>query len=282
MKFLSDAWKAAVVALIVAAIVFLASPTKDSGSALLNAGVGFVVVICLYGAFRGAPVAARWLAKSTVRFFVYGLRVWGGSARAAAGDDTLWDWLTDQVFVIQHRYAFSVGCIAFDRDASGRVRCLMVRGQFPGFGEEQVVLWPGGRVRGALEDFESEVRQIVQRETGCSVQLIAVSKGLEAAFSEKVYTFDPHTNQSSLENDLLGPPVLLMRQNRAQSHDVPGHVDILFLGKLQENQQVSDRGMWLYPDQMSDYPDKQLWPDTRTCVKRAAQIYNGLTPERTG
>ena len=206
------------------------------------------------------PRPLRWIAKTFIKFIIGGLKAWAESERASVGTDTVWDWLTDQVFVVQRRYAFSVGCIAFSPD-KGRLRLLMVERPFEGFGDDKVLLWPGGRVKGADKDFESEVRRIVKDETGCNVTLLAVSQRSFAVFSEDVDTYNPRTEQNDIPNSLLHPPIMVMQQNRLQSHDVPGHIDLLYLGYAEPHQKTMGRGKWVGLDALDDYPDRNLWPD---------------------
>ncbi len=160
----------ALAALITAFIIWLVWPTSGASERVLQAVVGVIVVAILAAIWalcrKFKPRPLRWIAKTFIKFIIGGLKAWAESERASVGTDTVWDWLTDQVFVVQRRYAFSVGCIAFSPD-KGRLRLLMVERPFEGFGDDKVLLWPGGRVKGSDKDFESEVRRIVKDETGC-------------------------------------------------------------------------------------------------------------------
>jgi hypothetical protein len=273
VTFLKDHVKEAALVILVTVCTYLFVPSPSTLHDLLDAAIALAVILILIFARHWAPRAVRWIAKTCVRNFIYGLYAWGASAAAQAGDDTIWEWLTDQIFVVQRRYAFSVSCIAFRQDSGPPQACLMVQRTFSHFGEEPVLLWPGGRVRGAKEDFESEVRGIVYEETGCAVTLIAAATNHGSAFSEKVYTYNPQTGAPDLENYLLQPPIMVMKQSREQSHEVPGHIDLIFLAQVDANQQPRKRGVWLEISGMDNVAERRLWPDTRKCIREAAELY---------
>jgi hypothetical protein len=257
-------------ALLVAVAAFVIAGGTPSKEALVAAAIAFGVAAVLFVLAKYGLRLVRLAASLPIRIAVFGLKSWGELSRGKRAKDTLWDWFIDQLLVVQHRYAFSVGCIAF---AEGDPkRCLMIRRKFQGFGDEDVVLWPGGRLRGTLEDFATEVRRLVQRETGCTVTLIGAA-GIGSTFAEKLNTWNPESRHADIENDLLAPPILVMQQNRRQSHEVPGHIDLLYLGTVGVDERVSNRGMWLDLRSLSQYAQAQLWPDTRKCVERAAACY---------
>ena len=255
--------------LVVAVVVLFIAGGPSSSDALITAAVAFVIAGLLFVLAKYGARLARYLASLPIMAIVFGLRAWGESNRSKRGKDTLWDWFIDQLLVVQHRYAFSVGCIAFAKD--NPKRCLMIRREFEGF-DEPVILWPGGRLRATLEDFATEVRGIVQRETLCHVDLLSASS-LGGSFARKIVTWNPQSGNADLENDLLAPPILVMQQNRRQSHDIPGHIDLLFLATVEPGLQTGKRGIWLDLDDMGSYSLRQLWPDTRECLKQASERY---------
>ena len=255
--------------LVVAVVVLFVAGGPSSSDALITAAVAFVIAGLLFVLAKYGARLARYLASLPIRAIVFGLRAWGENNRSKRGKDTLWDWFIDQLLVVQHRYAFSVGCIAFVKD--NPKRCLMISREFEGF-EEQVILWPGGRLRGTLEDFATEVRGIVQRETLCHVDLLSATS-LDGSFAKKIETWNPQSQNADLENELLAPPILVMQQNRRQSHDIPGHIDLLFLATVSSEQPIGRRGIWLNLDDLGGYSSRQLWPDTRECLKQASERY---------
>lgn len=262
------------------ALTYVFLPTKGNAEKLVGVAIAVGAGVVVFAVAKWGKPFARWFAALWVKAAVFGLYAWGESRRGKHDDDALWDWFTDQLLVVQHRYAFVVGCIAFRPDQP--TRCLMVRRAFRGFGDDRVILWPGGRLRGSIDDFETEVRQLVSNETGCNVKLLAVSRGANADFGKRVYTFDPHSRRSNLANALLEPPIIMMQQNRRQSHDVPGHIDLIFLGSVEDGSTVRDPGMWLDLADFGSHTEGELWPDTRECLKAAGEIYRKLMTPQTG
>jgi hypothetical protein len=265
---------AAGVALATAVAVFLITPSTETSTKVLQAAIGVGVVSALWGIgaiwrrYNVHPL--RWFARLSVRFVVLGLMEWAKLTKDSVDGDSVWDWLTDQVFVIQRRYAFSVGCIAFG-DHEERRYCLMVERPFRNF-PEPVYLWPGGRVRGTEKDFKSEVEGLVRQETGCDVTLLAVGQP-GGAFSTDVTTYHPPGDTTAEANSLLQPPVLVMQQNRTQSHDVPGHIDLLYVASGDPSQDTKGQGRWVALEDLRMKDQQKYWPDTKTCVERAAQVY---------
>jgi hypothetical protein len=117
---------------------------------------------------------------------------------------------------------------------------------------------------------------MVRSQTGCSVELLTIG-ARNARFKTPLFSYDPRTKESDLENSLLQPPILVMQQNRIQSHDVPGHIDLLYLARVGKDEQVSHPGLWLDIDGMSTYDKGELWLDTRDCVAQAARIFADTT-----
>ncbi len=277
----SKALVTAAIALVVALLAYFVMPSpageRDVVKALFALGVAVLVLV----AARFGGRAIRWIARLRVQAAVFALHSWAASAEARAGKDTLWDWFTDQLLVAQRRYAFSVGCIAFQLKDGEPTRCLMVERTFPGFGDDKVWLWPGGRIRGSLDDLGRELRQLVTQETGCRVYLLPVRGGAEAPFVKPIPTYNPSTDQSDLENGLLQPPIFVMQQNRTQSHNVPGHIDLLFLGEVAEEQKIRNRGQWLELAGIDQYSERQLWPDTRRCILDAAALFRSRADAAT-
>ncbi len=259
---------AAYVLAVAIGVLFIAGG-PDSEDALITAAVAFTLAALLFLFVKYGARLLHHLASLPIRMAVFGLRSWGEINRSKRGKDTLWDWFIDQLLVVQHRYAFSVGCIAFIENDP--MRCLMISREFEGF-EGPVILWPGGRLRGTLEDFATEVRGIVQRETLCNISLLSANPPY-GSFAQKIATWNPHSGNPDINNDLLAPPILVMQQNRRQSHDIPGHIDLLFLGTVGSEETIGRRGIWLNLNDLTSYNRSQLWPDTRECLKRASDRY---------
>lgn len=263
-------------AAVVAGFLYLVLPSDPGRRKLLEAAVTFALLSALFIAVLSARRLRARVAVGIVHAGLYALRRSGSSLLSELGGDNRFDWLTDQLLVAQRRYAFSVGCLAFRTDDDGITRCLMRHRPFDGFGPDKVLLWPGGRIRGSMADFEQALTQMIRTQTGCTVHLLTTRPHGAEDFATELVSYNPATKESDLTNKLLQPPVLVMQQNRVQSHDVPGHFDLLYLARVAAGESVSNVGYWLDVSAMNEHDERELWMDTRNCVGRAAQIFASI------
>src|SRR5579875_254193 len=102
---MSDATKARLVmvgaALAAATITYLVTPADWSSGA--RAVVSAAVLVSVYLILEFLPRPARWLvgvlAMYCVQFLFTGLETWARKHHDRFGDDTLWNWVTDQILV---------------------------------------------------------------------------------------------------------------------------------------------------------------------------------------
>jgi hypothetical protein len=193
----------------------------------------------------------------------------------------VWQWFIDRLLVAQKRYAFAVGCIAFEDTQTRPPRCLIVQRRFTNFGDARVWLWPGGRFRGGDtegENFEDEIKRLVQEETGCRITLLTPLRDTRSeGFSQNVETYNPVTGRIDIRNELYAPPMVIMQQNRKQRRGVPGHIDLIFVGRVRAGEKPTGDAFWLDVEQMEDEDERRLWPDTKECIRRAHAIYSQIS-----
>ncbi len=269
---LKDLIAPAIVALLAAAAAAIFGHSLPAVAVAAVVLAAIVLVASLFWLWRRFH-PQRWPALLLVRFLISGLRTWAERTSRSVHDDPLWDWLTDQVFVIQRRYAFSIGCLAFGMRA-GELCCLVVERDLGPL--KDILLWPGGRVRGTDKDFEAEIRHLVERATGCTVHLLAVDPSPGAGFSEPVATYHSPEEGQGEPNLLLQPPILVMQENRTQTYGVPGHFDLLYIAQGDPSQPVRCRGEWMSLRDIDNRQPDKLWRDTSECIQRAADVYRRI------
>jgi hypothetical protein len=277
MKGLVKQLKGAVVALSIGAISFFAVPdhwsARAKALASLAVAAGFWASLLLLAWL--VPRLFNALAVRVVQAFVQALKQWAEKNRGVTGTDTTWNWLTDQLLVAQKRYAFSVSCIAFTRTASG-IECLLSKKTAGSFGEHPVWIWPGGRYRGSSGSVEKDLERLVLEETGVGVTLLPGPGTLvrNGGFAERITTFNPETGSNDIQNEIVGSPLIVMQQNRMQRYEVPGHIDLIYLGEVQgENVTPREEAQFFHLNTLSKMNQRALWPDTRECIERAAQEF---------
>jgi hypothetical protein len=135
-------------------------------------------------------------------------------------------------------------------------------------------MWPGGRFRGSSGSIEKELQSLVHKETGCNVDLLTGSGSLirRGHFSETIETYNHETGTTDLMNELVGSPLIVMQQNRPQRYDVPGHVDLIYLGRVRGGRVAGDATL-VGLSELDNLSESQLWFDTKECIRRAAAEY---------
>lgn len=218
-------------------------------------------------------VAIPWLIKRLailcVTFLAYGFRSWADGRAGPVQAQDLWNWISDQVLVAQGRHAFSIECIAFQKENAGQpVKVALLLRQFPGF-KQPVYLWPGGRIRGVEDDLGEEAKKIFKRETGCSVQLIRGT----SHDGEPLTSVDG--NGKEINNWFSPPPFLVMHQNRPQKFGVPGHTALLYVGTLDDNVGQLDEVRMVDVERIKkrEFRKLELWPDTMKSVLLAYEFW---------
>jgi hypothetical protein len=265
-----------IIGIVVAVIVAILSTQNPVWKAVIALVVGLLV----YGLLWVAPRLYQWLAVKSFEFFFYGLKEWTQKKSQQIGNvtnDSVWEWLDDQLLVAQGKYAFSLGCIAF-RESNGQLECLLIKRRLPEIPGE-ILLWPGGRIKGFGNDIEIELNQLVYEKTGYHIKLVSANCDLldsNAGAKETIPTW--HPTKDNVQNELFLPPLIIMRQNRTQKYGVKGHIDLIYLAKVQDAQKESANVVWLREEKFerSGYPESELWNDTLTCINRAAQVYKRL------
>ena len=221
---------------------------------------------------------SRYIAVQLSSFLLYGLKEWMEDKANNNIDDSVWDWVDDQLLVAQGKYAFSIGCIAF-RERNNKLECLLIKRKLSGI-EQEVLLWPGGRIKGFTEKgIEEELIELVHDRTGYSVTLVNTKYGIidnNTGIKEKVNTWYPEDipQENQVNNELFLPPLIVMLQNRRQKYGVKGHIDLIYLATV-KGDHSSTKVVWLREDDFrrNAYDPSELWDDTLTCIQRAANVY---------
>lgn len=273
----------ALTSLAIAALIYFIVPGSWNASrrGLAAAFIGVVFWLAIFLLMRYTPRLLDAVSVRVVRLFMRALKLWAEQNRGVSSKDTTWNWLTDQLLVAQGRYAFSVSCIAFEQDADGGLRCLLLNKKFEALGDHQAWVWPGGRFRGSSGSIEKELQQLVLDETGCHVELLTSTATLleNGRFSETIATFNHETGRTDLQNELVGSPLIVMQQNRVQRYEVPGHVDLIYLGRVTSGDTVGDASLRSLSD-LDRIDGRYLWNDTRECIKRSAAEFHTIMEAR--
>jgi len=258
-------------AVAIAAVAVDRIPALGSLKPLVTAGVVLAIsVVILYW----RPLLDA-LALTTVRFLSAGFRAWAERS-VDTGEDSLWTWISDQVLVMQGRYAFSVSAIVFKEDDRGELSVLVQEAEFPD-SKDPVLVWPGGRFRGMSGTVEDELRKHVEELTGCRIRLDRYHATLirSDGLSEKMHTASAREE----DNEIFIPPLIIMRQNRAQTNEVPGHIDLIYLARVEDAGPLRAKAQWIQMVDLEDqkqFPQSRIWPDTVACVTRAAEVFRNL------
>ena len=292
MPVIIDKYKAAIIALLVGVfspLVFssiasyplsliysISDSSKASDTEKLVANI--VVGVVIFGAVFLASHFYRYLAFWNVYFIASGFKLWAQKNKNIEHEGELWNWVADQAMVSQKRYAFAIGCIAFQCDGNDeKDKVLLIKRPFSDF-DEQVYLWPGSRIRGVEDDLSAEVKKIVRIESGCEINILNTQ--ITNNNIGKVESIDG--NGEKIENFIHHPPSLLMQQNREQKNGIPGHIDLRYMGEVSNSNNIKRDNAYLIELNVlrgNNFDDKQLWIDTKKVIFLAYDLFKNSHPQ---
>jgi len=291
----------AVVGLVVAMLAFvILSIFPSLGTLAKTVTAAILLVVCAVLGFGSAMVSLA--AYLVVSFLAKGLEEFGRRRNVDAGSlameklasgakklseeedkkESLWNWVLDQMLVLQTRHAISISAITIRND--GRELSFLVRTRaFQGFPKD-VLVWPGDRLRGTSETVMDELKKYVLDQTGVTIRILpwhdtmlqplGHSKVTPSERIASVISYDAK-NEKGIphRNELFVPPLVIMRQPRPQENGVPGHIDMIYLSEEEERTQPKPGVSWIREKDLDNHRDYELWPDIKECFRRAAKAY---------